>query len=120
MVYFQKIAITGVINVTTYDDGLQSSKENPKRLLSILVQVDAYQDNDLQGWAERERIFEIPDKLIDCPEEGSSNVTSKSFNRLNEIEVGQDLPAGTTFKLALKCGATANNLVGAYRYEIKE
>ena len=120
MVYFQKISITGVTNTTTYDAGLESSQENPKRLLSILVQVDAYEGNDVQGWAEREKIHEIPDKLIDCPDEGSSNQTAKSFNRLNEIEVGMDLPVGTTFKTALKCGGTANNLVGAYRYEIKQ
>ena len=118
MIYFQKANITGVINTTTYDPGLESSKENPKRLLSILVQVDAYQSNDVQGWLEREKTFEVPDKLIDSPEEGSSNVHSKSFNRINEIEVGHDLPAGTTFKVALKCGGTANNLKAAYRYEI--
>lgn len=118
MIYFQKCNITGVINTTVYADGLESSQENPKRLLSILVQVDAYQGNDVQGWWEREKTFELDDKLIDSPEEGSSNVHSKSFNRVNEIEVGHDLPAGTTFKLALKCGGTANNITAAYRYEI--
>lgn len=118
MVYFQPISITGVQNTTTDDAGLESSKENPKRLLSIIAQVDAYQGNDVQGWWEREKIFELPDKLIDCPEEGTSNKTAASFNRLNEIEVGMDLPVGSTFKVSLKCGGTTNNFVGAYRYEI--
>lgn len=118
MIYFKKFSITGVINKVTYDDGLESSRENPKRLLSILVQVDAYQANDLQGWWEREKIFEIEDKLIDCPEEGTSNKASKSFNRINEIEVGYELPVGSTFKIALSCAGTANNLIGSYRYEI--
>lgn len=118
MIYFKKFSITGVANAVTYDDGLESSKENPKRLLSILVQVDTYQGNDLQGWWEREKIFELEDKLIDTPEEGSSNVVPKSFNRINEIEVGYDLPVGSTFKIALSCAASTNNLIGAYRYEI--
>ncbi|MBA7496287.1 hypothetical protein ES702_06886 [subsurface metagenome] len=118
MVYFQKFEVAGTINTTEYDAGLESSRENPKRLLSIMVQVDVYQGNDLQGWWEREKIFEIPDYLIDCPEEGTSNKAGKSFNRLNEIEVGHDLPVGSTFQIALSCGGTANNIRGAYRYEI--
>lgn len=118
MIYFKKIAITGVANKTEYDDGLESSKENPKRLLSIIAQVDCYRDNDVQGWWEREKIFELMDKHLDTTEEGSTTKHPKSFNRLNEIEVGMDLPVGSTFKVALKCGGTTNNFRGAYRYEI--
>lgn len=118
MVYFQKINITGVENTTAYDGGLESSKENPKRLLSIISQVDIYRGNDVQGWWEREQIFEIPDTLLDTTEEPATSKHIKSMNRLNEIEVGQDLDAGTTFKVALKCGGDTNNFVGAYRFEI--
>lgn len=118
MIYFKKFSVAGEANKTIYDDGLESSRENPKRLLSILIQVDAYQGNDVQGWWEREKIFELDDKLIDSPEEGSSNVVPKSFNRLNEIEVGYELPVGSTFQVALSSGATPNNIIGAYRYEI--
>ena len=118
MVYFQLIRITGGENAVTFDGGLESSLENPKTLLSILVNVSAYQDNDIQGYLEREKIFDLPDKLLDTVEEGATDKISKSFNRLNEIEVGTDIPAGSTFKAAIKCGATPTNLVGAYRYEI--
>jgi len=118
MVYFQYFSITGVANSTVYDDGLESSKENPKRLLSVIVQVSAYQGNKIQGWLEREKIHELPDKCLDTEEEGSTDKISKSFNRLNEIEVGHDIPVGSTFKMAVESGATGNDLVGAYRYEI--
>lgn len=118
MVYFQKIAITGVANTTTYDDGLESSSENPKRLLSVISQVDAYRANDVQGWLEREKIFDLPDKLIDTEQLAGDNNFSKSFNRLNEIEVGHDLPVGTTFKVAIKCGENKTDFIGAYRFEI--
>lgn len=118
MVYFQKFSITGENNKTIFDSGLESSAENPKRLLSIIVQVDTYQGNDVQGWWEREKIFEMLDYHIDTVEEGSTDKISKSFNRLNEIEVGMDIPVGSTFMAAIKSGATKCDLYGAYRYEI--
>ncbi|MBA7495904.1 hypothetical protein ES702_06500 [subsurface metagenome] len=118
MVYFQKFSITGVANTTVYDDGLESSRENPKRLLSIIVQVDTYQGNDIQGWWEREKIFDMLDYHLDTIEEGSTDKIAKSFNRLNEIEVGMDVPVGSTFKAAVKSGSTKCDLYGAYRYEI--
>lgn len=119
MVYFKKYEKDGVASVTTFDDGLESSAENPKRLLSVLAQVSAYEDDAyLEGWWEREKVFEIPVQLIDNPEEGSSNVTAKSFNRLNEIEVGMDLPVGSTFMVAIKCGTNTVDIIGAYRYQI--
>lgn len=118
MVYFKKIRINGVENTTTSDPGLESSKENPKRLLSIIAQIGSYMGNDVQGWWEREKIFELPDSLIDTTQEGTSQKHAKSFNRLNEIEVGMDLPVGSTFTVALKCGANGDVFIGAYRYEI--
>lgn len=118
MRYFQKFSLTGVNNKTVYDDGLESSKENPKRLISCLVQVDSYHDNDVQGWLEREKIFEVPDSLIDTVERESDDHVNKSFNRLNEIEVGCDIPVGSTFKTAIASGATKCDLKGCYVYEI--
>ena len=118
MYYFQKFSITGEENKVAYDAGLESSTENPKRLISLLVQVDDYQDNDVQGWYEREKIFEIPDSLIDTVGRESDNNANKSFNRINEVEVGYELPVGSTFKAAISCGATKSDLKGAYKYEI--
>ncbi|MBA7496163.1 hypothetical protein ES702_06761 [subsurface metagenome] len=118
MVYFKKIAIQGLENKTVYDDGLESSKENPTRLLSIIAQIGSYMGNDIQGWWEREKIFELRDSLIDTTQEGTSQKFAKSFNRLNEIEVGMDLPVGSTFKVALKCAGSPDLFYGAYRYEI--
>jgi len=119
MVYFKKFEKDGVASVTTFDDGLESSAENPKRLLSVLIQTSEYhEDNYLEGWWEREKIFEIPIQLIDTPREGGQHYTSRSFNRLNEIEVGMDIPVGSTFMVAIKCGTHTVNIIGAYRYEI--
>ena len=118
MIYFKKFKITGVANTITHDSGLDSSKANPVRLLSVIVQPSTYKGSDVQGWLEREKVFEIEDYLLDTKEEWPSNVAGKSFNRLNEIEVGHDIPVGSTFSVALSCATATNDLRGAYRYEI--
>ncbi|MBA7495367.1 hypothetical protein ES702_05949 [subsurface metagenome] len=119
MVYFQSIERDGTVSTTVYDDGLESSKENPKRLLSILAQVNEYKDDAyVEGWWEREKIFTLPVYLIDTIEEGTTEKIAKSMNRINEIEIGMDLPVGSTFKLAMRCGSDAVNFTGAYRFEI--
>jgi len=119
MVYFKGFRITAAANKINYDSGLASTTEEPKRLLSVLVQVEKYDSEaDVQGYFEREKVFDIPSELIDTKESTGSTNTQKSFNRINEIEVGMDLPVGSTFKAAIKCGAVDVDLVGAYRYEI--
>jgi len=118
MEYYQKFKIEGVASTVTYDDGLHSSKENPKRILSVIIQTTRYKDNDVQLWLEAEKIAEIPDYLIDCIEESTANKFSKSFNRLNEIGIGHDIPVGATLKAALSCGTSTSTIRGIYRYEI--
>lgn len=119
MVYFQSIERDGTANTTEYDDGLESSTENPKRLLSIMAQVDTYEDDAyVEGWWEREKVFELPVYLIDTIGREGDAFANKSFNRMNEIEVGYDIPVGSTFMLAMRCGTNVVNFTGAYRYEI--
>ena len=118
MIYFQKFRRDGTANKTEYDDGLKSTAENPKRLLSILVQSEnkPLGDGDLQIWYEQEKISEIPLEMIDSPATGNSQPWGR--NRLNEVEVGFDIPVGATVKVAIKSGGVAENILGAYRYEI--
>ncbi len=119
MIYFQAFNVVGVAATTVYDGGLKSTAENPKRLLSVLVQVKELptESSMLQLWYEQELIAEIPLFLIDSPKD--SGVTEPfSFNRLNEIEVGFDLPVGATVKVASKSVTSAQTIRGAYRYEI--
>jgi len=118
MDYFKYFKITGVDSKTVYDDGLTSSAEAPKRLKSIMINVLARAGNKVQGWLEREKVFELPDALIDTQESEASDTPPLSMNSLNEIPVGVDMPVGTSFKVALESGATHSDLYGAYRYEI--
>lgn len=120
MKYFQPFRITGVANTITYDDGLKSTEAEKKRLVNCHIQMDAHassDDNDVQGYHERAKVFDIPEKMF------PSLATSLTSSRLAEptskpIPVELDLPAGETFKVALKCSATAIKLRGTYEYEI--
>lgn len=118
MDYFKYFKVTGVINSTVFDTGLTSSAEAPKRLKSIIINVAAREGNKVQGWLEREKVFELPDHMIDTQELTGADTFPLSMNSMNEIPVGVDMPVGTSFKVALESGGTASDLYGAYRYEI--
>lgn len=118
MIWHQGFRITGVINSTTYDSGLESTEKEPKTLLSIMVQVSDYASDDIEGWIEKTKILSVPDKLIDT-DVASGTTQYRSGMRINEIPVNAELAIGERFKLAVKCGATAINIVGAYVYEVK-
>lgn len=117
---FQLLRITGVANSTTFDDGLKSTESEKKRLVSVHVQMDAYSgtdDNEVQGWHERAKVIDIPEKLF--PSEAAADTASDvSEPRSKIIPVNLDIPAGESFKVALKCAATLTKLRGMYEYEI--
>jgi len=118
MVYFQSLDTGSATSETKYDDGLRSTAENPKTLLSILILslVLPHIDGFLQIWYEQEKIAEIPASLINSKAVGESQPYGRNF--INEIEVGFKIPVGAVVKLATKAGATAQRIIGAYRYEI--
>jgi len=118
MDYFKYFKVAGVNSKTVYDAGLTSSAEAPKRLKSIMINIVARNGNKVQGWLEREKVFELPDHLIDTQFILGTDTSPMSMNALNEIPVGVDMPVGTTFKVALESGVPASDLYGAYRYEI--
>ncbi|MBA7603368.1 hypothetical protein ES703_10475 [subsurface metagenome] len=119
MIYYQALSASAAAGATDYDDGLRSTAENPKRLLSILIQGTLKPaDTDMvQIWYEQEKIAEIPFSLIDNIV--ASNVVNMwSVNRINEIEVGFDIPVGAVVKVAIKAVGGDAAILGAYRYEI--
>ena len=118
MDYFKYFSVTGVANSTVYDTGLTSSQEATKRLKSVMVNVSIQEGGKVQGWLEREKVFELPDHLIDTQETTGADTPPKSVNNLNESPVGVDMPVGTTFMVAIEGGAAGAAFSGAYRYEI--
>lgn len=118
MEYFKYFTKDCDASKTTFADGLTSSAEAPKRLKSVMINIDLHSGDKVQGWLEREKVFELPDYLIDTQELTGADTHPKSMNKLNEIPVGVDMPVGTTFTVALECGGVGATICGAYRYEI--
>lgn len=119
MIYFQACDASAASGATDYDDGLRSTAENPKRLLSILLIGTALGliGSMVQIWYEQELIAELPIFLVDnLFASGQTEPFSK--NRINEIEVGFDIPVGAVVKVAIKAVGGTQTIVGAYRYEI--
>lgn len=118
MILRQYFKVTGVNNTIAYDDGLRSTEVEKKRLLSVNVIVNQIIDNQVQGYHERAKVFDIPDRLIDSETDLFTTAYPKPGARINEIEVGLEIPVGEAFKVAMKSGATATNLFGCYNYEL--
>lgn len=119
MKFYQKISITGVINKTTFDDGLSSSKESEKRLLEVWLNVSGYADNDVELWHERNQFAVIPDKLLGTDADLGAANFPYSTTKILKVPVERDIPIGQAVKTAITCGATAKNLQGCYVYEEK-
>jgi len=118
MIYFQALKAIATIGTTVFDAGLRSTAENPKTLLSVLLQVKELplEDSMLQLWYEQEKIAEIPLSLIMSPFAAAAQPYGR--NMLNEVEVGFDIPVGAIVKVASKAVGGTQTIVGAYRYEI--
>jgi len=118
MIYYQAFDTGAATDETKYDDGLRSTAENPKRLLSVLVQVEEVPVVDcmLQVWYEQEKIAEMPTMLINSPKAAAAQPYGR--NMINEIEIGFDIPIGAIVKVASKAVGGPQAIIGAYRYEI--
>lgn len=120
--FLQLFRISGSANSIVYDSGLISTEREPKRLLAVGLQMDAYaptDDNDVQGYHERDKVFEIPEKMLPQMDVAATDGKTYAAPGIFEAQVNRDLPPGDTFKAAMKCAATATNLRGYYRYELE-
>lgn len=112
--YYKAFDVQGVLNVTTYDDGLVSLVEVPYHVDAILITQDEPQDNVLECWIGTERVLEIPDYLLD--QQATLAAAPRSTTKINRIPVDLDIPPGQIFKVAIRCGAAVSRIYGAYEY----
>jgi len=121
MRYFQKIQFDGAANSVSYDDGLQSTESEPKKLIAVHVELEKYDGTDdnvqVQGYHERSKVFDLPEKLFRT-EAKTATSQSAAGQKMPSIPVGMDIPIGETFKLAIKCASVPVDIRGAYEYEI--
>jgi hypothetical protein len=118
MIFHQKFSVQGIANKTVLDTGIQSTEKVKKTLISVLVQVDAYNNNTIEGWIQQLKVTEIQDTLIDTIEREGDELMNKSANRINEIPVAAPLEIGQVYQIGINCGADPQVLSGSYVYEI--
>lgn len=116
--YYKEISITGTVNTTIYDAGLSSSKEEPKKLIEVWLNVSGYAGNVVELWQENERFATIPDKLLGTDADLGAANFPYSTTKILKVEVDRAIPIGETIKAAIRCGATAKNVQGCYVYEL--
>ena len=115
---YQEFGVAGTINVTESDGGLISPVDKPVHLRGILINSDATEGNHIEGWIGTDRIMSIPDYCCDTQEEAAAQ-HALSSTKLNRIPIEEDIPPGKIFKIAIRCGAVANDIFGAYEYDEK-
>jgi hypothetical protein len=118
MILRKPFKVTGVANEIAYDQGLPSTATEKARLLSVHLLITGYADNEIQGYHERAKAFGIPDRLLDVETDAYTEAEAKPGARINELEIGLEIPVGETFKVAIKCGATVKDVYGFYAYEL--
>ncbi len=114
--YYKAFSVTGVVNSTVLDAGLVSLVVAPVRIDAILITVQDWQGNNVEGWIGNERILEIPDYIIDSDADLGAANFPVSTTKLIRIPIEHDIPAGQIFKIGILCGATAANIFGSYEY----
>ena len=120
MKYFQLFRVTGVANTVTYDGGLKSTETEKKKLVAIHLELELYaptDDNEIQGWHERAKLFEFPERLFNV-EAALSETPANVRAKMGVIPVDLEIPVGEAFKIAISCAATLNLIRGVYEYEI--
>ena len=113
---YKGFAVVGVINVTTADGGLTSLVEEPVHVNAIIINSSAHEGNVVECWIGNKRVLEIYDYCLDTQEETAGATAPLSQNKMGRVPVDEDVPAGQIFKVAINCGAVANDLYGAYEY----
>jgi hypothetical protein len=116
---YQRFSVTGSGNAEVLDTGIESSEAEPKSLIGVYLYVTGWIDNIIIGYHETTKVLELPDYLVHTNEQYANSNCAKSVDVLTYIELPIDLPLGQRFKIGIKCGGTAKNLIGAYKYEIK-
>jgi hypothetical protein len=117
--YHKRFTVTGVINTTTFDGGIQSTEAEPRNIKAINISVSAYQGNILEIWVEREKLQEHYDYVLNTHAAAGAADAYPSTNKMLRIPVDVELKIGDTMKVAITCGGTATNIFGSYEYELR-
>ena len=104
--YYERISHTNSADTETTIDELESTTEEPKKIIAIGVIKDT-NGGILRGYHERDNFLEFP----------TGDITESGFS---EIPVDVELPVGESFLLTLQNATAGTNaaLIGYIKYEI--
>jgi hypothetical protein len=114
--FYKAFSVTGEANKTVMDSGLMSTVEEPKTIKALLIDVNAYQGNILEGWIETQRILEIQDRVLNNSQIIAVDHCAVSTTKIVRIPIDEPIPPGMNFKIGINCGAAPSNITGAYEY----
>ena len=115
--FYKAYTVVGVINEETLDGGLMSEVERPVRVRALIINLSAYEGNTIRCWIGMKMVCEIYDYNLDTQENTGADTPPLSSVKIGRLPIELDVPAGSSFKVGINCGATAANLFGAYEYD---
>lgn len=115
--FYKLFRVTGESNKTVFDTGLISTVEEPKRIRAILIDVNSYHGNTIEGWIETNRILQVPDEVCATSDYLVAASYFRPTNKIFRIPIEENIPAGSIFKIAINCGTDITHIRGSYEYE---
>ena len=114
--YYTREEVAGVASVETLGNGIESTAEEPKRIVALWVKEKTATENRdayIRGYIDRERILDM--KIINFLAAFDSDTQIGQYAR---IEIDHEIPVGRRFKAGHLSGATASDIEYTYEYEI--
>jgi len=115
--FYKLFRVTGLANQTVLDDGLISTVAEPLRIRAIIIDVDSYHGNTIEGWIETKRILQIPDQCCSTSDYLIAVSYFRPTEKMYRIPIDENIKPGLIFKIAINCGAVVTNIRGSYEYE---
>lgn len=114
--YYTREEVAGTLSVETLGNGIESTAEEPKRIVALWVkEKTAIENMDafIRGYIERERILDM--KIINFLAVFDA---ADQIDQLARIELNHDIPVGQRFKAGHLSGGVASDIEYTYEYEI--
>lgn len=115
---YKDYAVVGLANDTVLDDGLTSTEVIPKTVKAILICVELYAANHIEGWIGTDKIIDIYDYVFDTFDIAAADTPYPATTKISRLPIDEVIPVGETFKIGVRCGVTDTDIYGAYEYEV--
>jgi len=115
---YKDFAVTGIASDVVLDSGLVSTEIETVRIEAILICVELYAGNHIEGWIGTKKFVDIIDYVFDTFDIAAADTPYPATAKIGRLPIEEDLPAGQSFKIGIRCGLTDTDIYGAYEYKI--